>query len=306
MGGQAADDATCNLLNEGVDAVCKEAGQFSDRCASVGQLASERGCPGDAPTHADVGEDIAAAHNVAGTRRRRAAPKSIDLCPMTSALQTFVNGATTVEVVKNRDGTIAKIVKNREMLLIRKFTGAEVNKETPFLTSHESGAARESDHLGRFFKNTHMIETLRLGGKKSEASCKAFRQLNIGLPCLFLNSDHKKLAVTSTKCLDYKQNILTGNDAESRWNPKSDGGCKAMMEKAERADYMHKIKAKLRKTLKPRKTPCKNSSAKGCVTYEVTKECWFDFGSYPHPKFKVADVVTARTNEGLKVDCAAL
>jgi len=123
--GQAADDATCNLLNEGVDAVCKEAGQFSDRCASVGQLASERGCRGDAPTHADVGEDIAAAHNVAGTRRRRAAPRSIDLCPMTSALQTFVNGATTVEVVKNRDGTIAKIVKNREMLLIRKFTGAE-------------------------------------------------------------------------------------------------------------------------------------------------------------------------------------
>merc|ERR1711865_1330413 len=186
---------TCNLLNEGVDAVCKEAGQFSDRCASVGQLASERGCRGDAPTHADVGEDIAAAHNVAGTRRRRAAPRIIapewqrvktdgtispttNQCDVTSALQTFVNGATTVEVVKNRDGTIAKIVKNREMLLIRKFTGAEVNKETPFLTSHESGAARESDHLGRFFKNTHMIETLRLGGKKSEASCKAFRQLN--------------------------------------------------------------------------------------------------------------------------------
>ena len=40
--GQAADDATCNLLNDGVNAVCKEAGQFSDRCASVGQLASER------------------------------------------------------------------------------------------------------------------------------------------------------------------------------------------------------------------------------------------------------------------------
>merc|ERR1712166_693555 len=200
MGGQAADDATCNLLNEGVDAVCKEAGQFSDRCASVGQLASERGCPGDAPTHADVGEDIAAAHNVAGTRRRRAAPKSIDLCPMTSALQTFVNGATTVEVVKNRDGTIAKIVKNREMLLIRKFTGAEVNKETPFLTSRESGAFRELlKYDGAFYKNTHMTETLHPGGKKSEASCKAFRQLNIGLPCLFLNSDHKKLAVTSSK-----------------------------------------------------------------------------------------------------------
>merc|ERR1712166_795628 len=126
MGGQAADDATCNLLNEGVDAVCKEAGQFSDRCASVGQLASERGCRGDAPTHADVGEDIAAAHNVAGTRRRRAAPRIIapewqrvktdgtispttNQCDVTSALQTFVNGATTVEV--KTDGTI---VKNRE------------------------------------------------------------------------------------------------------------------------------------------------------------------------------------------------
>ena len=74
-----------------------------------------------------------------------------------------------------------------------------------------------------------------------------------------------------------------------------------MMEKAERADYMHKIKAKLTKTLKPR--PCK--SAKGC-TYDVTKICEFDFGSYPHPKFKVADILTASTNEGLKVECAAL
>merc|ERR1712166_1397576 len=137
--------------------------------------------------------------------------------------------------------------------------------------------------------------------KKTESSCRAFRQINSGLPRLFLNSDHKKLKEASRLCPDYNHNSLTRDDKGM-----PDGGCKAMMAKAERADYMHKIKAKLRKTLKPRKTPCKNSSAKGCVTYEVTKECWFDFGSYPHPKFKVADVVTARTNEALKVECAAL
>merc|ERR1712166_357334 len=84
--------------------------------------------------------------------------------------------------------------------------------------------------------------------------------------------------------------------------------CKVMMASATRADNMHRIKAKLTKTLKPR--PCKSllnfPSKKGCVTYEVTKTCEFDFGIYPHPKFKVSDIVTASINRGLKIECAAL